>query len=240
MTLLIDNKCARIWAFDEMIDNNTYHDGLSLTNSIQQLKTTIDRVNRNNNINHRTDNPMNNTYLSILNEMKIFDNIGVQNILSNISSLENSDSVYYSCGWIGHAITIFVTKIDDNNFDLGIINCGQGIEFQGYNNTLCNGLIIFHNIDNRRITQFLTMYKNYCDTTKYRNHPNFMIYRSFYLLLFKVILNKDDVDFNIQDNVDFNIQDNNIRYYKLPKQTIGSCFFTNTVIIVYYLYIIYN
>ena len=230
MTNLIDLKCARIWAFDEMIDTNTYHDGLSSIISIQQLSYTFNKVKIENNLN----DDITNEYLTILNNMKIFYNISIQDIEDSISSLTRLSSVYYLCGWKEHAITIFVTNIDDNNFDLGIINCGQGIEFQGFDDVLCNGLIIFHNIEYLRILKFLTMYKNYFTITNNLNHPNFMIYRSFYLLLFDIILEQTEVDFKKE------IDNDNIRVYKLPKQTIGSCFFTNTVFIVYYLYIKQN
>ena len=129
-----------------------------------------------------------------------------------------NDSIYYHCGWIEHAIIIFITKITETNYDLGIINCGQGSEFQGYNNILCNGIIIFKDKLDTKINDFLNSYKKYYDTIHNFKYTSLLTYKSFYLLLFDKILGKSEVDFS-----DINTE-NKIKFYELPRQNIGSCF----------------
>ena len=237
MPELLDIKCARIWAFDEMIDTNTYHDGLSTRLSIQQLKYTLNMIicKKDTMTEYIDYRDINNDYLDILRKLLIYNNYDRTSILDTIN-MNPFETVYYSCGWSEHAITIFITNNGDWdedlgnwNYELGIINCGQGAEFQGCNDISCNGLIIFRNLSYKKIQDFLIMYSTYCTVTEELKYPNFMIYRSFYLLLFNTILGEDIVDFKKPNN--------NIKFYKIPLQTIGSCFFTNTVIIVYYLYI---
>ena len=226
MTLLIDNKCARIWAFDEMIDNNTYYDGLTYNDAKCQMINTFRKVIQyKTNDNIKTD--IDGEYYNIISNIKIIYNINLQSELDSIKNMNNRHSIYYMCGWSDHIITIFITK-DVDSYKLGIINCGQGINFQGCNNTLCNGIIIFTQVPYIKIKTFLEDYKLYFDSTILKS--GLLIYRSFYLLLFDIILDKTEVDFS-------DITNNNIEFYKLPRQYIGSCFFTNTVSIAYYVHL---
>ena len=41
---MINNKSAIIWAFEEMIDDNTYNDGLAAFDSIYQMKYIFRKV----------------------------------------------------------------------------------------------------------------------------------------------------------------------------------------------------
>ena len=61
-------------------------------------------------------------------------------------------------GWKEHAIFIFSIKNTDETYDLGIINAGQGSEIQGIDGDLTNGIVIFKNINEEKITNFVLKY----------------------------------------------------------------------------------
>ena len=233
---MLNNKCARIWAFDEMIDNNTYNDSHTKQEGITEIINIFNIIinTKNLNIDYKI---INECHLVFSRELFIFNgNINDNDKIRNISI---NESIYYLCGWLKHAIIIFVTKITSDKYDLGIINCGKGIEFQGYNNDKCNGIIIFKNINYDTICNFLQNYKTYYiniykKTDKRESFESNQVYKSFYLLLFHKILNE-----NNENEVDFlKLQkENKAIFYELPKQNIGSCLFTNTINILYYIFI---
>ena len=222
---LINNNCAKIWAFDEMIDRNTENDGntheLGLTNIEDIIKyattcLTIDDINT--------------TILNTYNTLLINKNITIFNkdyIIDNIASISGK---YYLCGWTDHNIIIFVNKQQENKYEIGIINCGEGFQFHGFNESLCNGIIIFKDISENKILDFFNKYKIYLENTENIIQGE-KIFRNFYLMLLKIILNENEVNFHTLR------QKHNVEYYKIKKQNIGSCVFTNTINIVYHLFI---
>ena len=158
--------------------------------------------------------------------------LGDQNY-NDIDYINKIINKYYVCGWTGHAIVIFINQNNppkdqplNITYNFGIINCGSGVSFQGKNNNgLCNGMCIFKKISQEKILKFFTMYKIYITYTNQIEGK--YIYKSFYLMLFKILLDTEQVNF----------QHEQIKLYKLKQQSIGSCIFTNIINIVYDLYI---
>ena len=225
LLFLENNKSARIWAFDEMIDENTNNDGNDSRKCLNEIKEIIDYV-----ISKYTNMPNSET-LNILNTYKsyLYDKIIIFSILINIDDIDDMNGKYYLCGWTGHAIIIFINKQNDNKYEFGIINCGEGADIQGCNNCSCNGIIVLKNIEKHKILTFLIYYKNFLSNSYRFDGKN--IYKSFYLMLFNKILDMNFINFS-------EIDDRYIsKFYKLPLQNIGSCIFTNTISIVYHIYI---
>ena len=227
----LNNKSAIIWAFDEMIDRKTDNDGNSFEVGLKEIKKIIY---------YALTNTVDEEILSILiiygnlinnNNINIFTATSNNDINDDIN---NHNDKYYLCGWIGHSIIIFATNKKDTTCDFGIINCGEGAEIHGISNSICNGIIVFKNIEKSKIKNFLNMYKDFLIVMDKINIPLHSMYKSFYLMLFKEILNMNTVNFLAlkMDNI---IE---TEFYELSSQNIGSCVFTNTINIVYYLYII--
>ena len=221
---MLDNKSAMIWAFEEMIDHNTYYDGNTRARGLRDIKRIIDKIRTN----IQTDD-------NIFNITECYDKVLKDNTyeFKNDTHIDNMCSSptykYYLCGWAEHIITIFCKENDDQTHNLGIINCGQGAEFQGHNDDLCNGIIIFKNIEYEKIYKFFNEYKNYYEYSS--EFTGLQTYKSFYLLLFEKILDTDVVNFlSLRSN-------KNIVFYELPLQNIGSCAFTNIINIAYHLFV---
>ena len=232
--LFLNNKCAIIWAFDEMIDNNTENDGAIHITALIEIKNIIKYFIDNNDIDEDTKEMIINYNNLLINDTIIILSHYINK--ENYININNITDKYYLCGWTGHNIIIFIkiqqviSEIEtENKYDFGIINCGQGVELHGYNDELCNGIVIFKDNLQEKIILFFNMYKNYLtNTANIEQTEGKYIYKSFYLMLFKALYNTNVVNFN---------KNKKIQCYKLKQQSIGSCVFTNTINIVYHLYI---
>ena len=145
----LKNKNANYLAFDEAIgEDSDFDKGNTKLNAINESKEII-------------------TFL--INEECFDDNIKychLNELLEIINKTNDfnyklNNEGYYLAGWVGHVIFLFYKKISNDNYDLGIINAGEGSELQGVDNDLCNGIIIFHNITEQKLDNFLILYNMY-------------------------------------------------------------------------------
>jgi len=225
MTSFIHNKNSLIWAFNEAIDKDTKFDGNNSSTSIKQnidiIKVLLSEKSYDSNI---TEELLNN-YLLILNSNYLYTDIK-----KAINYTENN--IYLFNGWREHAILLFWEKQSDNIYNFGIINCGEGADIQGTNNNLCNGIIIFKEINKQNIDNFLDTYNNYnINTVDDYNFDNNKLYTIFYFILFDKLL-------GIPNSVDFTkIDKKKVDFYKIESQLIGSCAFTNLINLIYYMYV---
>ena len=206
------NKNANILAFDEVIGKNTSYEGNSATNSIKENIEIIEYLIGNNCTTHVIT-------LDMLEELSTIIKKTKDNIEFNIKNIND----YFLTGWKGHAILLFYEKQQNsNNYDVGIINAGQGTEIQGIYGNLCNGIIIFKNISLDKIKDFLTKYKIFINNSiNDRNFEEHKRYYSFYFLLIKTFYNLNQIDFNQL------IIEQKIEYIQLSSQILGSCAFIN-------------
>jgi len=226
MDSLLENRNALIWAFNENIDKETSFEGNTNADSIRETKAIITYLCS------KQSWDTNITKAILDHYLVIFTNTH-SNIPSSVNTVKQSE--YVLCGWNGHSILLFWEKQTEDNYIFGLINCGQGIELQGHNGILCNGLIIFKNITVARINTFLVTYQNYFRTTLTdRNFKQNKLYNIFYFILFDKLL-------DIKEKVNFEelctMPDSPVDYYKLESQIIGSCAFTNLINYIYFIYL---
>lgn len=227
MDSLLENRNALIWAFNENIDKDTSFEGNTSSQSIQETKNIITYLCSKQSWDTNITEAILTNYLDILANT-------YSSIPTSIDIAKQSE--YVLCGWRGHAILLFWKKqLPGTDYIFGLINCGQGIELQGHNGFLCNGLIIFKNITSARINSFLTTYKNYYNTTlSDENFKQNKLYNIFYFILFDKLL-------DIKEKVNFDelctMQNSPVDYYKLESQVIGSCAFTNLINYIYFIYL---
>jgi len=226
MDSFIENKNALIWSFDECIDRDTNFDGNIYDISIKETISIIKYLCLERCFDININEDIINKYLEILSNFTCT----ISDIIT--SSQIINDNQYILCGWREHAILLFWEKQENQLYNVGIINCGEGAEIQGYNGIKCNGLFIFKNITKERVNNFLEAYKNYYNNTifdySFKNHHLSSI---FYFILFDKLLDiKGEVNFKKLDRSKTEI-------YKLNSQNIGSCCFTNLINLVYYLYL---
>ena len=186
MTSFIHNKNSLIWAFNEAIDKDTKFDGSTNYTSINQNIDIINLLLFEKSYDSNITEELLTKYLSILTSDYLYINI-YASIYASIGN--NQDNVYLFNGWREHAILLFWEKQTNDLYNFGMINCGQGADIQGANNILCNGLIIFKDIEKDNINNFLKTYQKYEKTTngwdKFKTNK---IYFSFYFILFDKLL----------------------------------------------------
>ena len=130
-----------IWIFDEVIGKNTDFEGNNLYNAKKELLAIISEII----INSFYYDEINIEILQEFLKMMCLLNINLDDD-KDIKINENGIG-YYLCGWYKHAILIFYEKIYDNYYTVGIINAGEGSNIQGIQNDLCNGIMLFNNIN---------------------------------------------------------------------------------------------
>jgi hypothetical protein len=237
MESFLNNKNALIWAFNENIDKNTKFEGNTKQQSIDETKILINYLCFQKFFDTNITQLILTEYLEILNKIKIDFPIYDQEINSEIVS------DYFLLGWKGHAILLFFEKIHEEKneetgkitkcYNLGLINCGEGISIQGHNGILCNGLIIFKNIDEAQIIKFFNNYRNYNEATKDdETFDENKVYHIFYFILNYFILETGDpINYEV-------LIEPKVSFYKLESQLIGSCTFTNIINFIYYIQLI--
>ena len=117
--------------------------------------------------------------LSTVFNDKIFDDF--KNIIESTKQLEdtktiNQDNTYILGVLINVIILIFYEKQEDGLYVFGIINAYKGVEFQGYSENYCNGIITINNVSFDQITSFFEKYEKFIADDKNE-------YVVFYLIL---------------------------------------------------------
>jgi hypothetical protein len=232
---MLKNLNANVLAFDEVIGKHSYHDqGNYRPSSIIETSAIIKLLISKNCF---TENII---YEDLEMLLKIIKSTKYE---INIQKLSQNDS-YFLVGWKKHAIFLFYEKQSNETYNFGLINAGDGIEYQGVENDLCNGIIIFNNINWENIKNFLLKYKNYYEITETKSSSEILTeykldlfydyYKPlpFYFLLVKYLLGIDDV------NINFNKLNSKFTTLKINSQILGSCTFTNHIS--YLIYILYK
>jgi hypothetical protein len=73
-------------------------------------------------------------------------------------NIKQTDNLYILGGWTGQAIVLFFEHVDNSMYRVGIINAGIGVDIHGITDDMCNGILIFDNINYSKITDFLEDY----------------------------------------------------------------------------------
>ena len=241
----LDSKTAMIWAFDEVIDSNTSFEGNNLSNTKKTLIDIIKFIQKNNIYHDIIDENLICEYLKILDKLVI-------NLDNTEYKIDIKDSDFFLCGWYNHGILLFYNKNSEDNYTVGIINAGQGVEYQGIENENCNGIMIFENIHETSLQNFLEKYKKFYELSN--NIPS--QYESYLYFKFYMIIVKELIEYNILnfskdciDNIK-SIYDNGfinffrlnelkyVKFIQIKSQILGTCTFTNTLN--YIIYMIYK
>ena len=234
MESLLNNRNALIWAFNENIDRNTKFEGNTTQQSINETKSLINYLCSQQCFDTNITELILTEYLDILDKMHVDFPIYGQSIQPH------KTKEYFLLGWNGHAILLFFEKMREETteasrevtkfYNLGLINCGEGIDIQGHNGILCNGLIIFKDITENLIINFFNYYEQFYNGSKNDNkfHDD-KVYHIFYFILNFFIL-------NTQAPIDYETLDSSkVDLYRLESQLIGSCAFTNIINLIYHI-----
>ena len=227
-----NSKTVMLWAFDEVIDSDTDFEGNHKYSAKYELINIIKFIQKNELYYEQIDESLVCEYLKILD--KLDAEIESKDIIIK-------DSDYFLCGWLKHGISIFYEKEVSGNYILGIINAGEGIEYQGIVNEYCNGIMIFNNITKDTLTNFLKKYQKFYISIDKKNSYESYRYFIFYIIIVKELLNMQNYNTVILNDyyVNFNqlLLLGKVQFIKINKQNLGSCTFTNTInYIVYMLY----
>ena len=178
MDKIIKKNISRTWwALDEVIGTDTKYEGNDSVNSLNQIiellhkYKPIDEFNYINKIISDTLNIYKRTLIDLI-DLKDIDS----DIYFNLPDSSIPTKLYIN-GWKGHLISIFIEYISDDNYNVGIINCGEGSDIHGYEDNHVFGIIVFTNITRIKIKNFdyyMTRYKNDDDNP----------YQIIYLILF--------------------------------------------------------
>jgi len=203
--IILKNKARTWWALDEVIGRDTRYEGSTSFESLQQIIGLINKYEPIEKFNY-----INNT----ISETLIIFNRTLTDLNSNYSKIHTNlpDSSIpiklYCSGWEGHAISIFIEYKSEDEYNVGIINCGQGSEIHGYEGNYTFGIIVFRNITGVQIKRF-DLYLQRCQLATLKTP-----YQIIYLMIFKFLgeYHEDDegeepeeIDPNIAD--DFEIYD---------------------------------
>lgn len=219
----LKNKNAMLWAFDEVIDNNTVFEGNTFEKSKNETKDILFNFIKKN---KHFSEVITNKILKVF-----FDTINKGKILNDSLKISKEDTFIFG-GWRGHGISLFYEKDKKYNdiYKFGIINAGEGSEIHGYKNEICNGILIFKDIKYMNIVNFFNDYKKFFYLEKELSND---IYHIVYYLIWKHILEKSGTNVNFGE-----ISEEKIVKIETDMQTLGSCTFTN--IINYIIYILYK
>jgi len=224
---MLKNKNANILAFDEIIGKKTSFEGNTNEDSIKEI----------------------NIIIRYLIDEQCYTESVTKEILEELSSIllktkdkiqreKDPDNDYFLIGWPKHSILIFYEKITGTEqYDVGIINAGQGVEIQGAIKNLCNAIIIFKNISQTKLYNFLDNYDKFSfySEDEFGNYSNDYGYYSFYSLLLNNLIDANTYDVNFYDLI---MNTENVIALQMSSQHIGSCSFTNHI---YYLsYLLYK
>lgn len=101
--------------------------------------------------------------------------LNYSNIYSDLPNHENPIKLYIS-GWEGHLISIFIEYNNPDNYNVGVINCGEGAEIHGLEDKYTFGIIVFKDITQIQIKSF-ELYLKRCQNDN-------ISYKIIYLTLF--------------------------------------------------------
>ena len=224
------SKNAIVLAFDEVIGKETTFEGNTLNNSINETLKVMELIIENECFTEVINKDLCENMKQIVSQTK---QVGV-----------SDDNKYILGGWKGHAIFMFYEKNEDNDtYDFGVINAGEGCDIQGIDGDLTKGIIIFKNIELENINNFFKKYQLYYDSTIRKKEISKKFFPiSFYILLLSELLPNSfhimppDVEYQINFN-SFERHEKILRL-KINSQIIGSCCFTNHIN--YMCYILYK
>jgi len=245
MESFLTNKNALIWAFNENIDKDTKFEGNTRQQSIDETKNLINYLKSEKCFDANITESILNEYLDALDRTKIdfpkYEGEVAPKDLWNywFSKEMHFKNKYFLLGWNGHAILLFLEKTKKETlvsgeifryYNLGLINCGEGIDIQGNNGILCNGLIIFKDIQEQSIISFFNTYKSFYEGSYNDDefHKNKVYYIFYFILNYFILNTKNPVNYETLDS-------SIIALYKLESQLIGSCAFTNLINLIYYI-----
>jgi hypothetical protein len=195
--IILENKARTWWALDEVIGKDTKYEGSTSFESLQQIiglinkYTTIDRFNYINNVISESLIIFNRTLTDLKSKYsKIYTNLPDSSIPIKL----------YCSGWEGHAISLFIKYNSEDNYNVGIINCGLGAEIHGFQDNYTFGIIVFENITRVQIKS-VELYLQRCHL---ENTP----YQIIYLMIFK-FLGEYYQDYQDDENDEMEHRDNN-------------------------------
>jgi hypothetical protein len=195
------NTAAFSWGIDELlcdgnnvsgnVEHKIKHEILNIISFIRENNIYYDKIN---------DELINNFKILLETKYDIIDKFDIEKVATE-------PEYYLTSGWVGHLITIFYEKKDENNYIVGIINAGQGAEFHGVNNEYCNGILIINNVSLNTLKTFLTKYQewnknnSHIITKKTYNSDNNdekstskNIYYLFYLIVWYYLLEEQNIN----------------------------------------------
>ena len=235
-TIYVFNKSAYILAFDEFMTSGSTFEGNNMGIAIQELKYILNLLIRNEIFYDEID-------LTLLTE---FNNLEIANI-ETISENENlindflsRDRGHLLCGWIRHGIMIFFEKTNFDVYNIGIINCGEGVELHGIGDELCNGILILKNIKKKDKDNCFRAYFDFFNNKNF-SEIHFSKYKmyAFVYFIFTRTFYPYDTSLEYLENCEFDIYElielGYIDTIKANKQIIGSCTFTNMINYIVYM-----
>jgi hypothetical protein len=224
MTLFLNNKNANILAFDEVIGKNTEFEANFHNESINETLEIITFLISEECFSNLIDINILTKFKEIIKKTNHFESMEFLNIQKS-DKVDKLDNDYFLVGWPSHAIFIFYEKNEDETYDFILINAGLGSEVQGIQKDLCNGIIIFKNINWCNIKNFIIDYRKFYFNSKL--DPSFekdkKYYAFYFLLLDKLLQIKNEVNFKDL------ISNKKIVSLEINSQILGSCAFTNHI-----------
>ena len=132
---------------------------------------------------------------------------------------------------------IFSEKNEYNNYNVGIINAGQGVDLHGCETDNCNGILIFENIKKELKDEFFNLYFNneLFSNNLLDEYSKLKLYDNIYLLLqIMTICNNSKKNLTMAEFISKNktsiivnikelIKNKQIKTIQIHKQIIGSC-----------------
>ena len=171
--IIKENISRTWWALDEVIGTDTKYEGNNSVNSLNQIIELLYKykpIGKFDYINKIISDTLV-IYKKTLIDLKDM----YSDIYSNLPSVSIRTKLYIN-GWKGHLISIFIEYLSNDNYNVGVINCGEGSDIHGYENNHVFGIIVFTNITRIRIKSFDYYIKRY----KNNDDP----YQIIYLILF--------------------------------------------------------
>jgi hypothetical protein len=231
MTLELSNISLRYWCFEESIDKDTEFGG---GNYLEKAKKEIIRI-----LNYLKDNEQYDASIIPIDKLSIYIDYFTKicnsktNFIDtfNKNKRKGRENGSFMAGWHKHTVLIFYKLNKTNNsYRVGIINCGEGAEYQGIYGDMCNGIYIFNNIAENNLETYLTEYTKWISNKITNREDGVVVYESFYLLIHKYLLKT----INPGNNSPLLLSESaNSKRFKLYSQIIGSCTFTNCINYIY-------
>jgi hypothetical protein len=218
-------KNAIVLAFDEVIGKDTLFEGNFLNKSILETNEIMEFIKKNN------------TYTSIVNKELFNEMMEVVNKTINPINWDtlSEENFYILGGWEQHAIFMFYEKNNNELYDFGVINAGEGCNIHGIDGELTNGILIFRDIKLENINDFRIKYLKFFNC-KNKNFvkKDFLVISYYIILVTSLLPGLLESSFNTI-NFDNLEKEKKIIRLKINTQIMGSCAFTNHINYICYL-----